>query len=186
MLSTGNHRIPAQIGSRGRLAAAVFARPDFALRRARPGDLSTVNALIGRAIGSWGLPERVKRIGLPLYLYHAGDLGFLQITVAEDTDGNILGVAAWEPADPKDAPGGCRALLLHGLYVDPRWHRRGIGSQLLAAAVQAAANASYEGLLAKAQADAIPFFEAIGLEKLEIENAASDYPHRFWTPTRSA
>lgn len=170
----------------GPFATSAFPGGSLRLRRAQPEDLEAVNALIGRAIQSWGLPERVQRIGLPLYLYHAGDLGFLEFTVAEDTCGSIIGVAAWEPADPKDTPRGRSALLLHGIYVEPRWHRRGIGSRLLAAAVQAAANNHHDGLLAKAQADAIPFFEAIGLERLPVSNPASDYPHRFWYPTRRA
>ena len=67
-------------------------------------DLETVNALIERAIDSWNLPERVKRLSLPLYHYHEHDLEFLELVVADVEAGGIVGVAAWETADPGDAP----------------------------------------------------------------------------------
>ena len=78
------------------------------------------------------------------------------------------------------------ALLLHGIYVDPDLHRCGIGSRLLGAAVQAAANDFYDGLVTKAQSDAVPFFESLGLERLPAQDPGSDYPYRFWFPTRRA
>lgn len=186
MLSTHNRVRDGETAAHGRFAAGALARQEVTLRQAQPADLGAVNALIERAIRSWGLPERVRRIGLPLYLYHAGDLGFLELILAEDADGEIVGVAAWEPANPGDAPRGCSALLLHGIYVEPRWHRHGIGTRLLGAALQAAADANRDGLLAKAQADAIPFFEAIGLDRLAVEDPARDYPHRFWRPVNGA
>lgn len=154
------------------------------LRRAQPQELETVNALVGRAIHSWDLPDRIKRISLPIYLYRASDLEFMHIIVAEDPDGNIVGVAAWELAASKDTPRGCSALLLHGIYVDPDLHRCGIGSRLLDAAVQAAANEYYDGLVVKAQNGAVPFFEALGLERLAETNPDRCYADRFWYPTR--
>ncbi len=154
------------------------------LRRAQPEDLEIVNALVGRAIQSWDLPDRIKRISLPIYLYRTGDLEFMHVIVAEDPDGKIVGVAAWEPAAAKDAPRGRSALLLHGIYVDPDLHRCGIGSRLLDAAVQVAASDNYDGLVVKAQSDAVAFFEALGLERLAEENPHRNYPYRFWYPTR--
>ncbi len=164
-----------------------FAGLDYThlrLRRAQDDDLQTVNSLIGRAIQSWDLPERVKRISVPIYLYRANDLEFMQLTLAEDPDGQAVGIAAWELAGARDAPRGRSALLLHGIYVDPDLHRCGIGSRLLDAAVQAAANEYCDGLVAKAHNDAVPFFEALGLDRLPVENTDRDYPHRFWYPTR--
>lgn len=154
------------------------------LRSADPSDLEQINDLISRAIQSWNLPDRVKRIGLPIYLYRSSDLEFLQLVLAEDMDGNLVGVAAWEPAPERDAPRGRSALMLHGIYVDPDLHRCGIGTRLLDAAVQAAARDYFDGLVVKAQADAIPFFEAQGLQLLMVEQERSDYPHRYWYPTR--
>ncbi len=153
------------------------------LRDALPGELDTINALIGRAVYSWELPERMKRISLPVYQYRAGDLEFMRLVVAEDPDGGIVGVAAWELAGARDAPRGQSALLLHGIFVEPQLHRCGIGSRLLGAAVQAAANEYYDGLVARAQSGAVPFFEALGFDLLPLETD-SDYPYRVWYPTR--
>ncbi len=154
------------------------------LREALPDELGAVNALIGRAVNSWDLPQRVKRISLPIYHYRVADLQAMRVVVAEDPDGNIVGVAAWELASTGDAPRGHSALLLHGIYVDPDLHRCGIGTRLLGAAVQAAANDYHDGLIVRAQSDAIPFFEAQGLERLAVRNSDRDYPHRFWYPVR--
>jgi GNAT superfamily N-acetyltransferase len=110
------------------------------LRQAGVGDLDELNGLIERAVMTWNLPERVKRLSLPSCRYQVHDLNYLHIAVAEDARHEIFGVAAWEPADVRDVPAGSRGLLLHGLYVDPASQHQGIGSRLLDAA-QAAAGA---------------------------------------------
>jgi GNAT superfamily N-acetyltransferase len=153
---------------------------DPVLRPAVPGDLDRINALIGRAVMTWALPERVKRLALPVYRYDRQDLEHLSILVAEEGSAALVGVAAWEPADPRDCPQGRHGLLLHGLYVDPDRQGLGLGSRLLAAAASAAREQGYEGLLVKAQADAVGFFRARGLEPLACEDPDRDYPNRFW------
>lgn len=150
------------------------------LRPAVPGDLERINVLIGRAVMTWALPERVKRLALPLYHYDRQDLEHLRILVATEGSAALVGVAAWEPADPRDCPQGRRGLLLHGLYVDPDRQGLGLGSRLLAAAASAARDQRYDGLLVKAQADAVGFFRARGLEPLPCEEPNRDYPNRFW------
>ena len=39
---------------------------------------------------------------------------------------------------------------------------------------------SFDGLLVKAQADAIGFFTSLGMKRLAVEDPARDYEHRFW------
>lgn len=163
-----------------------MTRPnDLALRLATPADLDPVNAVVEAAVMSWSLPERVKRLSLPSYRYHAHDLDHLHLVVAETSAEGIVGVAAWEPADPGDAPVGTKALLLHGIYVLPELQRGGIGSRLLEAAVEAARHAGYDGLLVKANPDAQAFFAARGLDLLPVEDPARDYPYRYWLPIRT-
>jgi len=71
---------------------------------------------------------------------------------------------------------------LHGIYVDPHYHRKGVGSGLLEKMESMSALNLASGLLVKAQIDAVPFFEARGYEKLAIADRARDYAYRFWKP----
>jgi GNAT superfamily N-acetyltransferase len=129
---------------------------------------------------SWRLPERVKRLAMPTYRYGPVDLAHMGVVVAEDGDAGVVGVAAWEEAARRDCPRGRRALLLQGIYVDPDRHRRGLGARLLAASAEAARRQGLDGVLVKAQPDAIGFFEAQGLSRLPVEDPERDYPHRYW------
>lgn len=150
------------------------------LRNAEAVDLGALNALIQSAIDTWELPERVKRVSKPLYHYDELDLQFQQLLIAQADDGDIVGISAWEPADPLDAPAGHSALLLHGIYVAPGLHRQGIGSRLLKAAEEAARSGKFDALLVKVQAGAELFFMARGYEKLPVIDPRRDYPHRYW------
>lgn len=152
----------------------------FRLRPARAADLPELNGVIERAIATWPLPERVKRLTLPSYRYQPHDLDHLHLVMAEDAGGLAVGVAAWEPAHPRDLPAGQRGLLLHGLYVDPVHQHQGLGSQLLDAAAMAARAQDLDGVLVKAQAAAVAFFKSRALRALPVEDPARDYPHRFW------
>jgi len=152
------------------------------IRPATAADLDAINRVVEAAVMTWNLPERVKRLSLPSYRYNPLDLDHLSAVVAADAAGSIVGVAAWEPAEPGDCPAGASALLLHGLYVDPAAQRRGIGRSLLAVARDAAAAAGVDGLLVKAQADALGFFTGAGLEPLPVDDPARHYAHRAWLP----
>lgn len=165
---------------------AVFAgtRPvAVRVRVATVADLPAVNSIVERAVMTWKLPERVKRLGLPSYRYHAHDFVHMHLAVAEDAHGTVLGVAAWDTPDPRDMPAGRRGLLLHGLYVDPQRQHAGIGSLLLDAAAAAARAGDCDGVLVKAQADAAGFFAARGMRLQPVEDPARDYPHRYWLAT---
>ena len=158
--------------------ASTSSQPN--LRRGTAADLSAVNAVIERAVMAWKLPERVKRLALPMYLYSAHDLEHVEIVIAGNGAVGVLGFAAWEPALERDCAQGRRGLQLHGIYVDPDQQRRGVGARLLSAAAAAAREQGYDGLLVKAQADAEGFFAAQGLQRLAVEDIRRDYPHRFW------
>lgn len=156
----------------------------FKLRRADLADLEAVNGLIEAAVMGWALPERVKRLSLASYRYDEHDLSFLELAVAETPDPGLIGVAAWEPADPADTPEACAALLLHGLHVAPSWQRGGVGTCLFDAAEQAAIGKGLDGVLVKAQADAAGFFRRLGLESMPVLDPERDYPHRYWRALR--
>ena len=145
-------------------------------------DLGSVNRIIESAIETWEVPARVKRLSVPLYRYSEHDLDFLDLVVAEAEDIGIVGVAAWEQADPGDTPAGYSALLLHGIYVAPDQQRKGVGTRLFEAAEKAASSRGFTGVLVKAQPGAEDFFLTLGLQRVPVEDHRRDYPHRFWMP----
>ena len=150
------------------------------LRKATATDLAVINTIIDAAIMTWDLPERVKRLSLLSYHYEQHDLETLDIVVAENTEHHIVGVAAWEPVGPTDALEGYSTMLLHGIYVAPEQQHKGIGTQLLRAAEQAALDKNYSALMVKAQASAAGFFLAQGMLSLEVVDVKRDYAHRYW------
>jgi GNAT superfamily N-acetyltransferase len=150
------------------------------IRSVVEADLESVNRVIEAAVMTWVLPERVKRLSLPVYRYSCQDLAHLGMVLAEDRGRQIVGVAAWEEADAEDAPAGYCSLLLHGIYVEPLHHRQGIGRQLFGAAEAAVCQLQYDGLLVKAQQDAIGFFESLGMRSLAVEEPLHQYANRLW------
>lgn len=153
---------------------------NITVRSGQASDLPAINDIVERAVMTWGLPERVKRLSLPLYRYAETDLAHLEMCVAETEDGAVAGVAAWEPAKSADVPEGQRGLLLHGLYVDPDRQGRGIGARLLEACVSRARALDLDGVLVKAQADAEAFFRSRGLKRLPVRDESRDYALRYW------
>lgn len=151
------------------------------LRKATQADLPMINQVIEAAIMTWALPERVKRLSMPSYFYNEIDLDHFDIIVAEQ-DSQIVAVAAWEEVNPKDIPAGKTGLFLHGLYVHPGKQHQGIASQLVSAVENAARKRGINGILVKAQTDAIPFFIKMGMQPVAVKNHSRDYAKRFWKP----
>ena len=147
-------------------------------------ELAGINRVIEAAIMTWDLPERVKRLALPSYRYSDIDGQVLEFVVARDPQSRILGVASWEPAKENDSPHGQQASLMHGLFVDSACHRQGIGRALVDALLAQTAAAGSDGLLVKAQRDALDFFSACGFLPLPVHDKSRQYPHRLWTPVR--
>ena len=152
---------------------------DMLITLATKNDLPTINKIIEAAIMRWDLPERVKRLSIPSYFYNEQDLQHLEIVVAKQDD-SVIAVASWEPAENTDTPGNQAGLLLHGLYVHPDYQNLGIGKKLLNAAKNAVRNKGLNGLLVKAQADAVAYFIKQGMSEVEIQNTSRDYAHRLW------
>ena len=150
------------------------------LRPAGSADLDAINRVVEAALMSWPLPARVKRLSLPSYRYSAVDLEHLEMVVALDRHQQIIGVAAWEEADTVDVPGDRKALLLHGIYVDPSCHRQGVGRELYRCAERAVRQYGYGGLLVKAQQSANGFFMSQGMSRLQAEDPSRHYTNRFW------
>lgn len=157
-----------------------ITQQNIKLRPVKHSDIDGINQVIEAAITTWSLPERVKRLALSSYRYSSVDLDHLEAVVAEDEGQHIIGIAAWEPADAKDAPAGCRALLLHGIYVHPSHQHQGVGARLFEAAEKAVKKQGYDGLLVKAQEHANGFFRSRGMQGLQVEDPARHYANRYW------
>lgn len=150
------------------------------IRLATLTDLNSINQVIEAAVMSWQLPERVKRLSLPSYRYTELDFKHLGFIVAQNHVHDIVGVASWEEAVPKDLPDQHKVMLLHGIYVAPDCHHQGLGRRLFQQAEQLIAAQGYEILLVKAQADADGFFLAQGMQPIEVNDEQRDYGNRFW------
>jgi N-acetylglutamate synthase-like GNAT family acetyltransferase len=144
------------------------------------GDLDSVNAIIKACITEWNLPERVKRLSLSSYQYTVIDLEHLSAVVAVTTDNEIVGAAAWEHTDTNDLPRDQHGVLLHGLYVHPHNQLHGIGKRFIKSALEDVRRQGLDGILVKAQSDAISYFQSQGFTILPVENSERDYPHRWW------
>lgn len=166
--------------ARERNATSVGQPTDLHVRPALAADLPAINGVVERAVMTWKLPERVKRLALPSYRYHAHDLHHQRMLVAELADIGIAGVAALETAEPRDLPTALSGLMLHGLYVDPVWQGLGIGTHLIEAAFAACRETGHDGLLVKAQPNAASFFQSRGMQRLAVKDPDRDYPYRYW------
>jgi len=148
------------------------------LRPAIREELVTINAIIEAAVMNWRLPERIKRLALPIYRYTDVDFENLQIIVAEIVGNGLVGVAACEISDSEVH--GQQALLLHGLYVRPEFQHQGIGSQLFSAIEALVPKYKCDGLVVRAHTDAVGFFEFHNMQRFESAEPKNDYAHRFW------
>lgn len=152
---------------------------ELSIRPAEKQDLGAINPVIEAAVRTWQLPERVIRLTLPTYKYNEMDLRHMSIVVACEEQA-IVGVAAWEQADPIDAQPNTRALILHGIYVDPAQHRQGIGAALFRAAEQAMQEQKLDGILVKAQKGSEAFYQSQGMQKLDVVDEKREFENRYW------
>ncbi len=148
------------------------------IRPANKDDLRSINQVIEKALMTWKLPDRVKRLVLPSYFYDEVDLEHFLIFVAAETD-SIIGVASLDTQSQR-VEGNYSALLLHGIFIDPARQRSGIGSQLLEHAEDLIREYKVDALIVKVQKDAEEFFKAKGLKKLAVNDPDREYENQYW------
>ena len=150
------------------------------IRQGRLEDIDQINQVLEQAVMSWDLPERVKRLAIPSYRYHAYDMNSMSFYLAESASGQVSGVAALEAIPSSEDQQNAPSMLLHGLYVIPVCHHRGIGRQLLATAEEHAQREGFSGLMVKAQPEAKAFLSRNGYKELAVEDTRKDYQYRLW------
>ncbi|MGB2260545.1 MAG: GNAT family N-acetyltransferase [Porticoccaceae bacterium] len=140
-------------------------------------DLDCINHVVAAAIMSWPMPERIKRLSVPVLSYDSEDFKHYRFAVYRDAD-QIQGVAAWNSEEPIVTKLGA-GRLLHGLYIYPDFQGRGLGRTLMAAVLAEAVALGADGLVVKAERPSIGFFEQCGLQPLPAAGP-TDYPYQFW------
>jgi GNAT superfamily N-acetyltransferase len=152
------------------------------IRRAAPGDLSTVNDIVTAAVIAWPMAERLKRIALRVLTYDLVDLRELEVLIAK-VDGVPVGVAAWDAGAVLEGDGIRRGALLHGLYVVPEAQGRGVGVALQRRVAARAAVAGCDALVVKSERVSVGYFERCGYRRLANDALAGlEYPYLFALP----
>ncbi len=143
-------------------------------------DLKVINDVITTAVLAWPLPDRMKRLSLPLLRYDEVDLYHFEVVGAYALGSTVrprdlFGVAIWDQET------------LHGLYVRPEAQGNGVGRALLDEVAARARMAGVARLLVKAERVSAGYFRRQGLTP-----AGSDtpYPYAFYlntgTPAQAA
>ena len=146
------------------------------IRSATVSDLEKINLVIESAVMNWPLPNRVKRLAVPVLKYSATDLDFFETLVATYKE-EVIGVAAWDAAPAQSLPNG-QGGLFHGLYVLPVIQGQGVGEALMEAVFSDARTLNTRGLLIKAQRVSRNFFEHHHIQPLAAHD--SEYPWQYW------
>jgi GNAT superfamily N-acetyltransferase len=136
-------------------------------------DLEVINDVVTEAVMAWPLPERMKRLSLPVLRYDAVDLEHFSAIGAYCLAGTVkpfdlFGVALWDDQ------------ALHGLYVRPEAQGRGVGRSLLETVAARAQQAGIPRLLVKAERVAAGYFQQLDLA---AAGAESPYPYAFYLDT---
>lgn len=153
-----------------------------AVRKADLLDMKDINQVIQSAIMNWPMPDRVKRLSVPVMRYSEHDLKFYEVFVAT-IHAEVIGVAAWDAAPNKSLPNG-KGGLFHGLYVAPAVQGQGVGKSLMDAVFKDARTRNISGLLIRAQRVSRNFFEHHQMQPLATND--HEYPCQYWKKTHLA
>lgn len=107
--------------------------------------------------------------------YYIGDKYKLSCTVAEDTDGSILGFQSLKLARPGNEWSVTPGWGIIGTHIRPDASRKGVGRALFRATLDAAMQAGLEAIdatIAAANAEALGYYEAIGFRTYRSNDAS--------------
>ena len=151
----------------------------YTLKSALAEELVSANLVISSAVRAWELPERLKRLSLPLLHYTEADLADYEILLCCDND-RVVAMAAWDNSNIYRGPGRIPCALLHGLYVCFDHQGCGLGQRLQTAVSHRAAKHGFRGLLVKSQRVSTGYFAHQDYQ--HTTDFDDDYPYLFWKP----
>ncbi len=128
-------------------------------RPAKPEEQGELSRLCVRATRHLGYDDAFIDRTMPsltVILPHIADGG---VMVAEDEEGNVAGVVSTMPVFPGFAQ-------LNGIFVEPRFWRRGLGRVLFSAAVARAKELSRGAMIIHAEPSAVGFYERMGAVRI--------------------
>ncbi|KIF02393.1 hypothetical protein PL81_30200, partial [Streptomyces sp. RSD-27] len=134
-------------------------------RPARPGEAAALTALVMRSKAHWGYGAEFLAACAAELRVREEELTARRIVVAENTRGEVLGLASLEDGgdtggpDAGGSPGTARLGLL---FVEPSAIGRGIGRLLYLDAVRRAAALGFRRLVIDADPHAAGFYRAMG------------------------
>ena len=151
----------------------------YTLASASAAELVSANLVISSAVKSWQLPERLKRLSLPLLHYTEADLADYEILLCRN-NAQVVAMAAWDNSHVYRGPDHISCALLHGLYVCFDHQGCGLGQRLQTAVGHRAAKHGFKGLLVKSQRVSTGYFANQGYQ--HTTEFDDDYPYLFWKP----
>ena len=127
------------------------------IREAQTGEAEALTLLAQRAKASWGYPVAWLEEWAPALAFEPDYIAGNTVYVASTTD-EILGVIALEEHEEGGEIGH--------LWVDPEHQGRGVGSALVACAVQYARDVGWPSLRIESDPFAEPFYQSMGAKRI--------------------
>lgn len=144
--------------------------------------VAAVNQVVADSMRRWGLSDRLYRVSLPAYQYSPADwIDHHFFGIENQTLDAVIVLSILDQTSKASEPSE-RITLIHGLYVKSAYQGQGYGRALIDAAHNWARTQTTGGLLVRAHARAVSYFEELGFSQLPICDPERDYPHRMWRP----
>jgi GNAT superfamily N-acetyltransferase len=139
------------------------------LRIARPNDLGAVDALLARsypALLKADYSPSVLVTALPI-ISRANPSLMRSGTYWLAEEGRLLGAGGWTAAPPVAGQGGRGIAHVRHVVTDPSALRRGVARSVLSSSMTQAAAAGFRAITALSTRTAVPFYAALGFERIE-------------------
>ena len=133
--------------------------PTIHVRPARADEADCLSALCRRSKAHWGYNDAFLLASKPALTVSPARIAEGRVLVAEDANGNLLGIAAAEPLED-------RVFDLSLLFIEPAAIRTGVGEKLFRAIVGLIAREGAARLRIEADPNAEDFYVRLGARRI--------------------